>query len=260
MEHCLVSNWLLGYKWIAWNLERLILLWLWSHELCKNPTAWQGCWQVSFKLKWPEEKVPQVQTHTAWCRLWRITKCQPCQPLSDSSDWTLHASLGCFSKLTMTDRLTVQRFILHGKDTWWVRNPEDEFLQITWNKLSLHSGVHCGEYKHCKNNYFNSCTFLVTKRQHFSISLLYLWTSPLQTILMIRAGTLRSREDERVKKGEEGYGEVRAVANCAKGQWGMPSKVGGRKWRQHMGGVAARQGWCKNMVTGSDWKKPVRNL
>lgn len=118
MEHCLVSNWLLGYKWIAWNLERLILLWLWSHELCKNPTAWQGCWQVSFKLKWPEEKVPQVQTHTAWCRLWRITKCQPCQPLSDSSDWTLHASLGCFSKLTMTDRLTVQRFILHGKDTW----------------------------------------------------------------------------------------------------------------------------------------------
>lgn len=97
----------------------------------------------------------------------------------------------------------------------------------------------------------------MTKRQHFSISLLYLWTSPLQTILMIRAGTLRSREDERVKKGEEGYGEVRAVANCAKGQWGMPSKVGGRKWRQHMGGVAARQRWCKNMVTGSDWKKPL---
>lgn len=59
------------------------------------------------------------------------------------------------------------------------------------------------------------------------------------------------------KKGEEGYGEVRAVANCAKGQWGMPSKVGGRKWRQHMGGVAARRGWCKNMVTGSDWKKPL---
>lgn len=24
-----------------------------------------------------------------------------------------------------------------------------------------------------------------------------------------------------------------------------------------MGGVAARQGWCKNMVTGSDWKKPL---
>lgn len=56
----------------------------------------------------------------------------------------------------------------------------------------------------------------MTKRQHFSISLLYLWTSPLQTILMIRAGTLRSREDERVKKGEEGYGEVRALPTVLK--------------------------------------------
>lgn len=57
-------------------------------------------------------------------------------------------------------------------------------------------------------------------------------------------------EDERRKGGRRGkwMKEVRAGANCAKGRWRMPSKVGRAEGGWGKGGAVERQRWCKRKV------------
>lgn len=60
-------------------------------------------------------------------------------------------------------------------------------------------------------------------------------------------------EDERVKRREEGgrgklTKAMKSGANCAKGRWGMPSRVGRTEGGRGMGGAVERDRWCRGMV------------